>query len=177
MGVSCEMKQDSSEPKQGGRGTVDKAYLTGVIVKAMGYADSDPETSLMYARKSAEGICTHIFFQEIGNPGNNRIDKLIELLANKGFLPERIKIPLRVIQQYGNYAAHVQPDREAIDRSYIEPCLTALVHVTNWYFHDYLATEIPPEIVNANNEYEPLPPDPPDKFAIPDYSAIDITKS
>jgi hypothetical protein len=145
------MKRDSSEP----RCAIDKAYLTDIIVKAMGYADSDPETSLMYARKSAEGICTHVFSHEIGNPGNNRLDKPIELLSNKDCLPERIKIPLQVIQQYGNYAAHVQSDPESIDRFYIEPCLTALVHATNWFFRDYLCTDIPPAVAEVNNEYEP----------------------
>jgi SNF2 family DNA or RNA helicase len=165
------MKQESPESKQG-ECSIDKAYLTGIIVKAMGYTDSDPETSLMYARKSAEGICTRVFSREIGNPGNNRLDKLIELLSNKDCLPERIKIPLRVIQQYGNYAAHVQPDRESIDRSYIEPCLTALVHVTNWYFHDYLNSEIPAEIVAANNEYEPSLHAPLEEPTTLDYSGI-----
>jgi SNF2 family DNA or RNA helicase len=165
------MKQESPESKQG-ECSIDQAYLTGIIVKAMGYTDSDPETSLMYARKSAEGICTRVFSREIGNPGNNRLDKLIELLSNKDCLPERIKIPLRVIQQYGNYAAHVQPDRESIDRSYIEPCLTALIHVTNWYFHDYLNSEIPAEIVAANNEYEPSLPAPLEEPTTLDYSGI-----
>src|SRR5437899_12966459 len=94
----------------------DTQYLTGIIVKAMAYADSDPESSLIYARKSAEGICTNVFTRKIGDPGNNRLDKLLELLANKGALPERIKIPLRVIQQYGNYAVHIQADRQPIDR-------------------------------------------------------------
>jgi SNF2 family DNA or RNA helicase len=136
--------------------SADTEYLSGIIVKAMAYADSDPESSLIFARKSAEGICTDVFTREIGDPGNNRLDKLLELLANKGVLPERIKIPLRVIQQYGNYAAHIQADRQPIDRSYIDPCLTALVHVTNWYFHDFLGVEIPPEITASNNEYDPL---------------------
>ncbi len=163
------MKRESPEPKKE-ECSPDKMYLTGVIVKAMEYAASDPETSLMYARKSAEGICTHVFSREIGNPGNNRLDKLIELLSNKDCLPERIKIPLRVIQQYGNYAAHVQPDRESIDRPYIGPCLTALVQVTNWYFHNYLGTEIPAEIVTANNEYEPPPPAPPEEPTVLDYA-------
>lgn len=109
------MKQESPESKQG-ECSIDQANLTGIIVKAMGYTDSDPETSLMYARKSAEGICTRVFSREIGNPGNNRLDKLIELLSNKDCLPERIKIPLRVIQQYGNCATlrsslAIQPQR------------------------------------------------------------------
>jgi SNF2 family DNA or RNA helicase len=133
----------------------DATYLTGVIVKAMSYADTDPEAALMYARKSAEGICTDLFSREVGDPGTNRLDKLIELLANKDAIPERIKIPLRVIQQYGNYAAHVQTDRKPIDRPYITPCLTALVHVANWFFHDYLAMDIPAEIATANNAFEP----------------------
>jgi hypothetical protein len=72
------MKREGSEPKHEGC-PINKAYLTGIIVKAMRYAESDPETSLMYARKSAEGICTHVFSREIGNPGNNRLDRLIIL--------------------------------------------------------------------------------------------------
>ena len=134
----------------------DTPYLTGIMVKAMTYADQDPETALMYARKSAEGICTNVFSREIGDPGNNRLDKLIELLSNKNVLSERIKLPLRVIQQYGNYAAHVQVDRQPIDRHYITPCLTALVHVSNWYFHEYLAIDIPDELARANNNYDPV---------------------
>ena len=133
-------------------------YLTSIILKAIRYAGTDPETSLMYARKSAEGICQHVFLREIGNPGNNRLDKLIELLSKKECLQDRIKIPLRVIQQYGNYAAHVHSEHESIERPYIEPCLNALIHVTNWYFHEYLNTKIPTEIAAANNEYEPFPP-------------------
>jgi SNF2 family DNA or RNA helicase len=140
---------------------IDCTYLTAIIVKAMRYADDDPETALMHARKAAECICTDVFSQEIGDPGNNRLDKLIELLSNKDSIPQRIRIPLKVIQQYGNYAAHVQPDRESIDRHYIEPCLNALVHVTNWYFHEYLGTEIPAEIVTVNNEYIPVPAEEP----------------
>jgi len=136
--------------------SVELSYLKSILVKAITYAGTDPETSLMYARKSAEGICTDLFSREIGDPKNNRLDKLIELLSNKATLPERIRIPFRVIQQYGNYGAHVQPDREPISQEYIEPCLTALVHVTNWYFSEYLSTTIPSEIVSANNEYEPF---------------------
>jgi SNF2 family DNA or RNA helicase len=148
------MTQESPEPKDR-ECFIDKAYLSTIVVKAMRYADDDPETSLMHARKAAECICTDVFSREIGNPGTNRLDKLIEMLSNKDSIPQRIKIPLRVIQQYGNYAVHVQPERESINRNYIEPCLGALVHVTNWYFHDYLNTEIPAEIVTVNNEYDP----------------------
>ena len=152
------MKNGKSSPMPEPRATkVDADYLADIIEKAMKYADSDPETSLMYARKSAEGICTHVFAREIGSPGNARLDKLIELLSNKDCFPERVKIPLRVIQQYGNYAAHIQPDHDSIDRPYIEPCLTALVHVSNWFFLDYLHIGIPSKIVIANNNFEPSP--------------------
>jgi SNF2 family DNA or RNA helicase len=130
-------------------------YLAGIIVKAANFAKDDPETALMYARKSAECICSNIFYREIGDPGNNRLDKLIELLANQKKLPERIKIPLRVIQQYGNYGAHVQADQEHITRYFVEPCIMALFNVSNWYFHDYLDTDIPPLIANIINDFEP----------------------
>ena len=121
----------------------------------MKHAKADPEASLMYARKSVEGICTSIFSKEIGDPQNNRLDKLVELLSNKKKLPERVKVVLRVIQQYGNYGAHVQSDQQTIDYTFIAPCLAALIQVTNWYFNDYLNTEIPPLLVEAINDFEP----------------------
>lgn len=165
------MTQESPESKDR-QCFIDCAYLSTIVVKAMRYADDDPETSLMHARKAAECICTDVFSREVGNPGTNRLDKLIELLSNKDSIPQRIRIPLRVIQQYGNYAAHVQPDQESIDRHYIEPCLNALVHVTNWYFHEYLNTEIPAEIVTVNNEYNPDPSPFPEEPSILDPDTI-----
>ena len=89
-------------------------YLCGLICKAMKHANDDPEASLMYARKSVEGICTSIFSKEIGDPGNNRLNKLVELLSNQEKLPERVKVILRVIQHYGNYGAHVQSDKQML---------------------------------------------------------------
>ena len=121
-------------------------FLAGIIVKAMTYADKDPETALMHARKSAEAISSSVFAREIGDPGNNRLDKLIELLSKNDKVPERVKIPLRVIQQYGNYGAHYQAEQQEINRAYIDPCLSALLHVTNWYFLEYLGEPIPEKV-------------------------------
>ena len=134
----------------------DTAYLTGIMVKAMTYADQDPETALMYARKSAEGICTNVFSREIGDPGNNRLDKLIELLSNKNVLSERIKLPCESFSSTAITRPTLQADRQPIDRHYITPCLTALVHVSNWLFHEYLAIGIPDELARANNNYDPV---------------------
>lgn len=141
-------------------GECDPELLSGIIVKAMTYADKDPETSLMHARKSAEAVCSSVFAREVGDPDQTRLDKLIELLSSKDKVPERVKIPLRVIQQYGNYGAHFQPDLRPVDRAYIDPCLSALVQVTNWYFLEYLGTDIPAAVAEANNEYEPHTPVP-----------------
>ena len=157
-------------------GECDSSFLSGIIVKAMTYADRDPETALMHARKSAEAICSSVFAREIGDPGQNRLDKLIELLANKDKVPERVKIPLRVIQQYGNYGAHYQADQKSVDRAYIDPCLGALQQVTNWYYSEYLGRPIPFAVAEANNEYEPkalAPSRPP--VTVPDTDGLTAT--
>ena len=155
------------------RGECDAVTLSQMIVKAMHYAGTDAETSLMHARKSAEAICSTVFAREIGEPKNNRLDKLIELLSSNDKVPERIKLPLRVIQQYGNYAAHFQTDNHPIDRAYIDPCLSALIHVTNWYFHEYLESEVPTIVAEANNEFEPLDKTkPPASVEIGDHEAL-----
>jgi SNF2 family DNA or RNA helicase len=151
----------------------DVGYLSGILAKAMSYADTDPEASLMHARKSAQAICTAVFAKEVGDPGNTRLDKLIELLAQKDKVPERIKIPLRVIQQYGNYAAHFQTDQRPIDRAYVDPCLSALIHVSTWYFREYLGMDVPAIVAEANNEYEPQPPPTPKvEIAVEGHQAL-----
>jgi hypothetical protein len=140
-------------------------YLWGTLPKAMSYAGTDPKTSLMHARKSAETICTVVFAKEIGDPGSTRLDKLMELLTKDDKISESIRIPLRVIQQYGNYVAHFQADQRPIDRAYIALCLSALIHVSNWYYGEYLGIDIPTAVAAANKELEPQAPEPP-KVAI-----------
>jgi len=133
----------------------DMKYLSGILARAMSCASTDPEASLMHARNSAEAICRGVFANEIGDPGNTSLDELIELLARGDKVPERIKTPLRIIQRYGNYGPQSQADERAIDRAYIDPCLSALVHVSNWYFREHLRTRVPSIVAEANNEYEP----------------------
>jgi SNF2 family DNA or RNA helicase len=136
-------------------GECDPAFLARILIKAMNYAGSDPETALMYARKGAEAICSSIFARAIGDPGQSRLDKLIELLANKDKIPERIKIPMRVIQQYGNYGAHYQAEQRMVDRTFVDPCLSALLQVSNWFFLEYLKIPIPIALARANNDFSP----------------------
>jgi SNF2 family DNA or RNA helicase len=136
-------------------GECDPIFLAGIVEKAMNYGESDPETALMHARKSAEAICSSVFAREIGDPGQNRLDKLIEVLSQKEAVPERIKVPLKVLQQYGNYGAHFQTEQHPISRAYISPALGALVLLSDWYFLEYLGVPIPEGVANANNNFEP----------------------
>ena len=121
-------------------------FLCEIIIKAQRYAESDPETALMQARKSAEAICRNVFSAEIGEPGKIMLDGLIKKLAQKNMLPQKIVIPLGTIQAYGNYASHAQSDYEKMDFGYISPCLSALAQITDWYFSEYLGIETPSEI-------------------------------
>ena len=128
-------------------------YLTGIIIKSLKNAEDDPETALIYARKSVEGICANIFYTEIGDPGNNRLDKLIEILSSQKKIPQEIIITLRVIQQYGNYGSHIQYNQAEFKREFAEPCLRALIQISTWYFLNKLEKPIPDEIVFLTNEY------------------------
>ncbi len=121
-------------------------YLCDLVIKTRRYAQSDPETSLVQARLTAEAICLNIFNKEIGKPGNIMLDGLIKKLTEKEILPKRIKLPLKTIQTYGNYAAHARLEHEPIQMEEITPCLTALAQLTSWYFTEYLKTEVPPPI-------------------------------
>ena len=59
--------------------------LIKTILKAMEYANKDPETSLMYARKSAEAICLNIFALAIRTTKTTKLDDSIKNPSRKGY--------------------------------------------------------------------------------------------
>ncbi|OGS36433.1 MAG: hypothetical protein A2293_06550 [Elusimicrobia bacterium RIFOXYB2_FULL_49_7] len=108
--------------------------------RTLSFKDNDPETSLMHARKAAEAICRQLFIKEVNpHPGHQTLDTLIQRLAAANTIPERIILPLRTIQGYGNFAAHDQnaDDTESITKEFIQPCLQALAAVVDWYFAEH----------------------------------------
>ncbi|MDX9722266.1 MAG: DUF4145 domain-containing protein [Myxococcota bacterium] len=120
--------------------------LCELVVRAHGYAESDPKTALAKARESAEAMCLQIFADKIGQPHKPKLELLIQKLAAEELLPERVLNPLRTIQQYGNYGAHAQLDWVHVRPDYVATSLHALATVTNWYFDEYLCEQVPAEI-------------------------------
>jgi hypothetical protein len=122
--------------------------LSAIIVKVQQHAESEPELALTQARKSAEAICRSVFVAEIGEPSSSMmLDDFIKKLKEQRLLPKTIEVPLRTIQAYGNFCAHAQSDLDAeIDAAWAAPCLSALAHVTAWYFTSYLKVEVPAEL-------------------------------
>ena len=104
------------------------------------YKSRDPEVALNMSRKTAEIICQYLNNKITPNTNTDSLtlDKLIHNLNNS--VPKTISAPLRTIQQYSNYGSHFQGHDEAIiDYSnYIEPCITALDDVIEWFFNVYL---------------------------------------
>ena len=121
----------------------DVAYLTRLLEKATRYAASDPEVALFQARKSAEAICRRLFEAEIGRPGKMMLEELMQKLQAKRVLPYHVVVPLRTIQDYGNYGVHPQEQHVEVSGEWVSPCLSALAQVTNWYFTEYLRMDVP----------------------------------
>jgi len=116
------------------------------ITKANRYAVEDPEAAPAFARKSAEAICIHLFTAHVGRPHRPTLDTMARQLLQRGLLPPRMLQPLLTIQQYGNFVIHAQPDEDPIDERYIVPCIAALMQLTEWFFLEYLSTDIPVSI-------------------------------
>jgi hypothetical protein len=121
--------------------------------KAHGLKDSDPEGSLMSARKAAEAITKWISWME---KGQNAVDKtarrlparrLVDDLAKKKLIPGMIATSLGTIVEHSNYGAHDQPD--PIEVWFVKIAVTALDGVVDWFQNEY------PE---SNSKLPPAPP-------------------
>ena len=134
-----QIKEDLADIKK------DLFRIEKLYQKTMSYATLDPEVSLLQARKAAEAICKHIFIKEISpNIGNLMLNQLIDKLVTNKVLPKKIVVPLRTIQSYGNFGVHDQGDEiseNEITIEYIQPCLSSLATVVNWYFNEYYEEE------------------------------------
>jgi formylglycine-generating enzyme required for sulfatase activity len=136
------------------------AYLSRLVLKAHQYQQSDPESALNQARKSAEAICYHLFRVEIGKPGNMMLEDLISKLKDRGIIPPRVVLSLKTIQLFGNFGSHAQNGQDGYEEVSVEsvaPCLSALAVVTNWYFSDYLGIDLPRELERPGGDVPPPP--------------------
>lgn len=118
--------------------------------KAKAYMESDPEVSLMLARKAAEAIAKFLYREHVHpEAGTMMLEKLIEQLTTNKQVPKSILLHLRTIQTHGNFGAHDQDDdNEAITSDYVLPCLNSLDFVSAWLASKYLkAIDIPSKII------------------------------
>ncbi|QQS51441.1 MAG: DUF4145 domain-containing protein [Bacteroidota bacterium] len=127
------------------------SMLSKMLIKSFGYADADPDTFLLNARKTTETICKFIYNKEIGEEDGRKmmLNDFGRALVSKRIIPERIGILIGTIQTYGNYGAHAQDDLTETPREWIAPCQTALANLSNWFFLEYLKGEIPGELTNS----------------------------
>ena len=125
--------------------------------KTLDYSKTDPETSLMNARKAAEAVCSRVFEHKVGKPPKSMtLQPLIERLAQIDALPEHILVALRTIQGYGNLGSHHQPGESGkITPEFAQPCLQALGTVVQWYF-EMFGYEAPHEPLPAGRPVRPI---------------------
>ncbi len=111
--------------------------------KTIAYEETDPEVSLQQARKAAEAICKNLYINEVNsNPGKLMLDELIRKLIENKVIPQKIVVPLRTIQGYGNLAAHDNgDDPDSITSEYIQPCIGSLSTLVSWYFEEYCSAD------------------------------------
>lgn len=124
-------------------------FLSDLVLKTQQYAHTDPETALVHARRSAEAICQQVYLKTIGEPGDLRLDALMQKLKERQAVPSHLMMPFRIVQMYGNYAAHARLDVQPIDSAFVTPCLLALSQVVHWYFEEFLKVQQPTELTKS----------------------------
>ncbi|OQW94811.1 MAG: hypothetical protein BWK79_04705 [Beggiatoa sp. IS2] len=132
-------------------------------------ATAEPDHIAVDSRKFAEALCRRLFVQEIGKEPDKPHTLEDYLNSFKGRkLPFGYIYPhLETIQKLGNYAGHDQPGTEPITMSYIQPALSAVDVLMNWYVHTQLQrpnllfsngiiseNSLTPNIVSESNSYE-----------------------
>lgn len=132
-------------------------------------ATAEPDHIAVDSRKFAEALCRCLFIQETGNEP----DKPMSLQDYLNFLKKAqlssgyIYPHLETIQKLGNYAGHDQPGTEPITMSYVQPALSAVDVLINWYVHTQLQrpnlefaagkmteNSLTPNSVSESNNYE-----------------------
>ena len=113
------------------------AYLNirRLFRKAASYSTKDPEVALVLARKTAEAICKFVYYTHVSDKRNSyMLEDLLQRFSKDKIIPTRILIPMRTVQQYGNFGAHDQEDEyENIDEAYASPSLKALEIIVEWF--------------------------------------------
>lgn len=119
--------------------TAGEANDSGVRVvalyrKVLAYADTEPEASLVFARKLAEMVCLDLLRDASPGPRQRRasLEDLLREGQARRVLPPELLPPLRAIQNYGNVGAHEQHGF-AVTPHFVQPCLQAAATLTGRY--------------------------------------------
>ncbi len=137
-------------------------HIRNYYQRTLSYQHSDPEAALWMARKATEAICRQIFVKEISpNIGTITLEELLVQLSKKRLIPKGIEVPIRTIQQYGNFGTHDQGhDNITITQEFAEPCLKSLSTVVDWYFNEYLGQSMDffkEEVIPAQQSQPQIP--------------------
>jgi hypothetical protein len=107
--------------------------------KARSYLHTDPEVTLMFARKATEAVLKAIFVARVSeNVGDLMLNDLIDKLKRGKHLPKSIETHCRTIQFHGNFGAHDQEEEnQAITTGFAQPCIHSLDYVCEWFRKTY----------------------------------------
>jgi hypothetical protein len=140
-----EQVQDQTNPNLE-RINIQLDWIVKLYNKTIAYAKTDPEVSLILARKVAESICNQIFYAKFTSSNSTKsmmLKDVTDKLKETNVLPKKIVAHLNTIHQFGNYGVHYQGEEE-IDDSLtfddITPSLSSLTSFVNWYFNEHHTT-------------------------------------
>jgi hypothetical protein len=118
-------------------------WIVKLYDKTIAYAVTDPEVSLILARKVAESICNQIFYAKFASSNSTKsmmLKDVTDKLKEYNALPKKMVAHLNTIHQFGNYGVHYQGEEDLDDSltfDDITPSLSSLTSFVNWYFNEY----------------------------------------
>jgi hypothetical protein len=101
---------------------------------------SKPAHLAVDTRKFAEAICRRLFAQEMGKEPEKllTLEEYFRIFRERKLPIEYIYPHIETLQKLGNYAGHDQRSQEPITVGYIQPALSAVDFLMNWYVHTRL---------------------------------------
>jgi hypothetical protein len=112
--------------------------------EARQYQQNDPSSALVKARVAAEMICKRLYLEQRRRDPENKtwsqdvagkmLGELTPKLHKEKVVPRVVSTALFTIQHFGNMGAHdVGDEADSIESHLIEPCLSALTCVVQWF--------------------------------------------
>lgn len=130
----------------------DVQRIYAYYLKSLEQQLSYPRAALMEARSAVEAICKQVFRIEVSKTSvPQQLGAFLTHPTFKQNVPKFILLHLGTVQQYTNFGVHDQGDGFEHIEEGVEPTLSALSHIIDWFFRVHLDAPLPSKPASLSN--------------------------